>query len=208
MLEADLSTTRTAMEGNQSRNNGDQNLLVRFFMQPKQSSAKSLEAGRPIYVDREYIQIIQPGNKDSIIIRPASYLDINRFPEHYKKWKSRQDDEEHLEGTLLEHWPAITRAQVEELRYFHIKTVEQLAAMSDSNAQGLLGINVLRERAAEYLEASKTQASADEVRALKAQNAQMFEELKKLQSAVDVINEDKPARRRRAGKSDETEDEG
>src|SRR6056297_3549487 len=141
LAEADMGMTSAAM-GNGA---GDEQLLVRFYMHPKQNQTKSKEMGRPIFEDREYIEIIQPGNKDNIIRRPASQLDLQRFPEHYKKWKARQTDEVHVEGTLLSEWPGATKSQVSELQYLNVLTVEQLAGLADNHAQGMMGVNLLKQ---------------------------------------------------------------
>ncbi len=202
IAEADFGMTRMAMDQNTGRNVGDETLLVRFYTHPKQSKAKSTEAGRPIFEEKEYIEIIQPGNKDSIVNRPVSQMDIERFPEHYRKWKAREGEHEAVEGTLLAHWPAVTRSQVEELRYLNIHTVEQLAAISDANAQNVMGINLLKTRAKEYLEASQNQAYADEMRVLREQNEQMMEQIQKLNAALEVQDE-APKKRGRPKKTEE-----
>jgi len=199
LAEADMGMTSAAM-GNGA---GDEQLLVRFYLHPKQNAPKSKEMGRPIFEDREYIEIIQPGNKDNIIRRPASELDKSRFPEHYRKWQARQTDEEQIEGTLLDHWPAVTRSQVAELKYLNIFTVEQLAGLSDSNAQGMMGVNLLKKRAAEYLDAAKNQANADAMLDLKATNERLQEQINTLMARQEAQYEDEdkaPAPRRRTRK--------
>lgn len=158
LQEADYGITEMA-HGDANRYQGDEVLLVRFFSAPIQDSAATLEAGRPIFKEVPYIEIMQPGNKDSIIQRPARDTDKHRFPKHWRAYQDRQS-EDYIEGTLLEQWPGLNRAQVEELRYFNVRTVEQLASMSDSNSQGMMGINILRDKAKAYLEASRIESAA------------------------------------------------
>lgn len=160
MLEADYATTEQA----HNTQAGDDQLLVRFFIKPRQDMAASEDEGRPVYKDTEYVSIIQPGNKDSIIERPASQRDKKRFPRHYSAFKQRTDDNgELIEGTPLEEWPGITRSQVEELRYFKIRTVDQLVNIADSAAQNIMGVNVLKERARKFLQSRDDDASAAEI---------------------------------------------
>jgi hypothetical protein len=170
LQEADYGSTEMAMK-NQSRFAADDTLLVRFYTHPRRHPTKSEAAGRPIFEETPYIQIMQPGNKDSIIIRPVTEIDRNRFPEHYRKFMARED-QDHIEGTLLEEWPAVTRSQVEELRYLNIRTVEQLASVSDVNSQNVMGIQILKSKAEKYLEAASSNATAD---ALDAANARIDE---------------------------------
>jgi hypothetical protein len=147
--EAEHGITDLAM--NNGRYHGDETLLVKFYMHPRKNLQKSKEAGRPIFKEVPYIQIMQPGNKDSIVIRPATDMDKARFVEHFRKFEAREDQEA-VEGTLLEDWAGITRSQCEELKYLNIRTVEQLAAVSDSNAQGIMGIGFLKEKANKFIE--------------------------------------------------------
>jgi hypothetical protein len=159
LQEAEYGITDLAMQGVQGRYVGDENLLVKFFTKPRFIQSKSNDAGRPIFEDTHYVQIMQPGNKDSIIIRPATSMDKNRFAEHYKKFLAREDQEA-IEGTLLSEWMGVTRSQVEELKFLNIVTVEQLAAVTDSNAQNVMGISMLKTKAQAYLEKSKDEHTA------------------------------------------------
>ena len=151
MIESDFGTTAMAMQS--GRYVGDETLLVRFYSAPRKDITRSREEGRLIAVDVDYIEIMQPGNKDSIVRRPATDRDKDRFAEHYRKYKAREEQQA-VEGTPLEEWPAITRSQCEELRFLNIRTVEQLAAVSDSNAQNVMGINGLKQKAKDFLESS------------------------------------------------------
>jgi len=187
---------------------GDDRLLVKFFYKSKENPTKSAEAGRPIFEDREYISIMVPGQKDSIVIRPVSDLEKRRFPRHYQAFIMKQD--EVVEGTPLEDWPGITRSQVEELKYFNISTVEQLAEVSDSNAQKFMGIQMLKKRAALYIEAAKDNAVTeklaaelqerdDRISSLEATIQDMSQNIKELRegdSVPDSGGDSKPSRRR------------
>lgn len=164
--EADYGLTDQAFNaGQQNRYIGDENLFVKFFMHPRLDQSQSKKMGRPIYSEAVYVQIMQPGNKDSIIIRPATSLDKNRFAKLFAKFQ--QGEAQIVDGTPLAEWPKLTRSQVEELRYFNIYTVEQLAEMSDSNAQNIMGANLLRDSAKAFLAACKTTQYAEQLEAEK-----------------------------------------
>ena len=154
-MEADLGMTQQAMREH-DRHIGDEHLYVKFFSHPMQDKERTLQEGRPIFVDTDYIQIMVPGDKGNVIVRPMRPDDIHRFPKQHLAYES--DQEEVLEGTPLEKWNFLSAAQVEELKYFGIRTVEQLAVVSDSNAQKFMGIQLLRQKAVEYVEVSKTDA--------------------------------------------------
>lgn len=162
LAEAGFDMTEDAI-GNAGRFAKDQNLYVRFYSHPKQDPVKSAAEGRPIFHDTEYVSIMVPGDKTSIIERPATDRDKERFVKHYQAFKS--DTDEVLDGTPLAAWPGLTRSQVEELRYFNIRTVEQLASVSDTHAQKFMGINLLRRKAEAYIEAAKGNAPAEKLAA-------------------------------------------
>ncbi len=196
LSEAEHAVTDLAM--NQGRFHGDETLLVKFFKHPKVNLQKTKDEGRPIFEEIPYIQIMTPGNKDHIVVRPATAMDKKRFAEHFRKYEAREDQDA-VEGTLLDEWAGITRSQAEELKYLNIKTVEQLAAVSDSNSQGIMGIGFLKEKANKYLEDTKGEATAEALADLKdkyeALIAQMGSEGPQLTSELDEAP--KPKRKRR-----------
>ena len=183
---ADYGATELAMQGVNSRYAGDNKLLVQFHVLPMLDDSRSAQEGRPMYRDVDHIRIMQPGNKESIVDRPVTEMDIARFRQQYDNWKAGQ--EELVEGTPLEAWPEITRAQVEEMRYFNVRTVEQLADMADAHAQKFMGINEMRRKARLYRDrAAKNAVSTKLQKELKEKDNQIAalnEALKDLQTKV------------------------
>jgi len=204
--EADYGLTHSAM-GQGGGQPGDETLLVRFYRQPMQNMARSETEGRPIYEDVDMVEIRVPGNKLMVIAEKATQAHKNRFPEHWKRYSARESQED-ISGTLLEEWPAITRSQVEELRFFHVRTVEQLVTLSDAHSGKIMGIQDLKRRGAAYLEHSKTQSEANALSETKRQldeqqalNATLSSRLEALESLLSK-NVDEPKRRGRPPKDD------
>jgi hypothetical protein len=175
MNEASYEQTQQAMGGSA----GDETLLVRFYLEPMQDQAKTAEEGRPIFTDTPFISIMQPGNKDSVVIRPASEMDKARFPRHWSAFNDRQI-EELVEGTPLSEWPAMTRSMVEELKFKNVSTIEQLIGMSDTNTHGFMGINALKEKARKYLSMSSSEAAAEAVIRAEKRVAELESQVKEL----------------------------
>lgn len=175
LAEADMGLTRNAIEGVNNRFIGDENLLVRFYMHPRQDLEATAREGRPIWREAVYVTIMQPGNKDSIVTRPAREMDKQRFAKQFASF--RQGEEQMPEGTPLSEWPGVSRSQIEELKFFNVHTVEQLANLSDSNAQNIMGYSLLREAASAYLEAAETNAFANEIAKERRENARRFEQM-------------------------------
>lgn len=156
----------------------DAGLLVRFFTKPVQDEVQTREQGRPIFCDVEYVDVQVPGDRLGGVCRPASSSDKQRWQGHYEAFKKRTSNDEVLTGTPLAQWPAVTRSQVEELAFFHVKTVEQLANLADSNAHNFMGIHAMRRKAVEWLEISKEQNAAQHLKDELAKRDMEIEELK------------------------------
>lgn len=152
-------------------------LYIRFYHEPifnrlkseggirvKDGKEEVVEgAGRPIFDDVEYIEIVIPGDRNNIINRAVTQQDKRQWAQQYQAWKA--GDQEQLSGTPLDKWPGIHRAQVEELKYFRVRTVEQLAEMGDGVIGNIGPILGLRQRARDFLAAAKGAAPLESLRA-------------------------------------------
>jgi hypothetical protein len=179
MLTADESTTEDAMSGHNARYRMDASLAVKIYNHPVQDKAASEEAGRPIFKEMPFIRIQTPGDNLCIPVRPIMEMDKQRFPEHWRKFLAREDQT--VIGTPLSEWGGVTRSQIEEMKFFNIYTVEQLAALADSNTQNMRGLQTLKQKAGTYLEASDKNATTSalttartEIDELKAQMAELL----------------------------------
>ena len=171
----------------------DEQLLVKFFTKAKQDATETKVQGRPIFKDIEYIDIKVPGDRHTGVCRPARERDKARFPRHYKSYKDRIEGD-YVEGTPLMEWAAITRSRAEELSYFNVKTVEQLANMSDVNAQNFMGINELKRKAKDWLEAINEGLGQAE---LQAELTKRDAQISTLQAQVAQLLKPKPAAKTR-----------
>lgn len=135
-----------------SRFQHDNKLHVRFYTRPMLHRAESREAGRPIYVEMEMIEIMVPGDKHSIIRRRIRELDTRRFARQYAAFKAGKTDQQ--AGTPLTMLPFISAAKAEEYKFFHISTAEQLAATADgsSAANAVMGFQGDKQKANAYLQ--------------------------------------------------------
>lgn len=167
-------------QGNQQA--GDEQLLVKFFVKPRPDKAATLEEGRPVFKDVEYVDIKIPGNRTGGACRPASPADKLRFARHYAAFQQRM--EAPLEGTPLAEWPMVTRSQVEELAFHNIKTVEHLAELSDTHASNFMGINALKTKAKQWLEQAAGAAPAAK---LQAELAERDERIATMQKQIDHL---------------------
>ena len=139
-------------------------------------------AGRPIYVDREYITKIIPGDKDNIPIRPVRPEDVEAYREKYNRFKSGHAQA--TTGTPLEQWPGVTRAQVKELAFFHVRTVEQLASVSDANLSKIGTYMALRKKAQDWLATARGSAP---IEAARAETKQVRDELSEVKRQLEEM---------------------
>lgn len=171
----------------------DKRLLVKFFMGALLHPQKSKEKGRPIYEDVEYIRIISPGDRNNVIEQPVTDMDRQRFAERYERWKKNM--EEPTEGLPLSQWPGINKALIEELAYFHVKTVEQLANLSDGNCQNISGATKYREKAKDFLALAKSTEPLEIAKMenddLKAQLATAQRQLKEMGDRLEKLEKRK-----------------
>ncbi len=183
--EADYSMTNAALN-NSAAMQGDEQLLVRFFSAEKQNMAKTEEEGRPIYDMVDWIEIHQPGNKLTAIMRIATDKDRQRFSRHWAAYQSRENQEE-LSGTPLEQWPGITKAQVAELKYLNVRSIEQLINLSDGSTRTILGIADIKRKAKAYLDAADQQKAANEITSTRNQLEEQKELNNKMAARLEAL---------------------
>ena len=137
-------------------------LQVQFHFFPVRNAQKSLQEGRPIFENREFIRIFVPGDKDNVVDREVEETDKQRFAQEYAAWL--RGKEAPLVGTPLAAWPGVDRAQVAELEFFRVRTVEELADLADVHAGKFRGIQALRQKARDWLQAAKGNAPLEQMR--------------------------------------------
>lgn len=189
-----------AMNGSITPDPADANLLVKFYLKSVYSpSATAENGGVPTHVEKEYVDIRVGGRHDPVI-RPATYADKQRFPNHYSAFKNRM--EAPSQGYPLAEWSVIPRSLVDMLSYHNIKTVEQLANVADGEASNIKGCGKYKQMAIAFLEKAKEEGRDnmlaeqlkerdDEIKALKEQMAIQNEQIAKLIKAneTDEVDE-------------------
>lgn len=186
-MEADYALTEQAFNAeNNQRFADDSKLYVQFHMGVEENRAKSLEEGRPIFEDVEMVRIMVPGDKSSVVDRRVRDQDRQRFARQYEAFK--QNRQEVVEGTPLEKWNYLSQAQVMELRHYNIRTVEQLAGISDGNAQNFIGIQKLRTAAQQYVEAAEAEAPIAQLQSeLEKRDSRISEQDETIQNLLERI---------------------
>ena len=136
--------SRQELLGNRIPNNGewvqdkdDASLHVRFYFNP--------------VTNKDQVEIRIPGDERTVIDREVTERDKLRFQPLWNNYCRGLDEFDGQHRLDIEKW--IDRATLQELQRFNIRTLEQLAGMSDGaiDTANMLGIPQLRARAIEEL---------------------------------------------------------
>lgn len=165
--------------------------IPRFYTKPVQNNFKSEQEGRPVFEDRDFVEILVPGDRKTVSDGFVRDEHKRRWPRHYAAFKAQSEIP--LDGTPVEQWASITRSQAEELKFAHVRTVEQLAALPDDalNKTMSMGGYALREKAQRHLEALAGSAPMEKLAAENAAKdakiAAMDAQMKDLLARVDAM---------------------
>ena len=150
----DFSFFENAMAQQQQmqRQNPDRNLNLRFFSEAIENKAKSLEAGRPIHDQIDFVEINVAGSRDTVVEKMGA-AQRQRFAAQYEMWKKTQAQP--VDGTDLAVVPFLNIAQIKDFKASNVMTLEQLAGLSDTNVQKLgMGAVEARKKAQAYMKAA------------------------------------------------------
>ncbi len=115
----------------------DARLSVQFYSVLVRNEFESEKQQRSICAPVDYVRIMVPGDKLSVIETPVRPEHKNRFARQWAAYQNRKDGDTHLMGTPITDWPRITPVQAEELRSLKFFTVEAVANASDAQLQGI-----------------------------------------------------------------------
>lgn len=175
----------------ESREAADKSVYVKFHIRPVRDDTESDKAGRPVYVDKEYVEIRTPGQQNNIINRPVTDMDRQRFRQQYRAFKDGM--EEQTVGTPLSEVAWLTRSQVEEMAFLRIRTVEHLANLGDDICGKHVGFYKLKQKAQQIVAEgeknapfaqlqAKAEEQANELAAMRQTIAEQSEIIRKMQA--------------------------
>ena len=125
-------------------------VYAKFYTHAKKDEAASATAGRPVFKDVEYVELVTAGNSSNIIRRPTRNEDHFKFRKAYEMFKA--GDEEQIVGTPLSEVVWISKSQIEELRFHKCRSLEQLADLNDNVCTNIPGLFDLKSKAKAWLQ--------------------------------------------------------
>jgi hypothetical protein len=163
--------------------------IIYFFDKAERDGQASEKEGRPVFKNKVYIHKSTPGDNLLAIERPVRDTDKQEFP---REWKVYEEKVSHkIDGTPLSEWPQLDRLQVAELNAVNIHSVEQLANLSEGFGSKVMGFQLLRKKAQDFLNYAANLANAEkaeeEKKALRADNEAKEAELQKLRVRMEVL---------------------
>lgn len=174
--------TRTNGFGNEAADK----IIPRFYIEDIPDELASQREGRPIYSSQERVELLIPGNMLNIKVDIVTNEHRNRWPDAYAKFK--QGQEIAINGTPLEQWPLMKKAQVLEFKHFNLFTVEHVRDMSDLTCQSIRGGTKWKDLAKGYLDDAAAGAMLAEKTAeaekRNSENAELRAQIEELRTLV------------------------
>jgi hypothetical protein len=175
-------------------------VAVGFGMYPQLNKAKTAEAGHDVYDEREYVRVVVPGDKASLLLQPSTDAYRRRFPKAYQAFKTRESGGGRS-GMPIEQWAVVSRSVAMTLRAAHVHTVEDLCEVSDSHIDRLsvAGARELQAKARAWLAQAKDGAEAARKA---AENEGLQKQIQALHAQIAALAEakadepDRPVRRK------------
>jgi hypothetical protein len=174
----------------------DSRLQVRFYKKSVQQEQETMDAGRPIYKDFDFVHICVAGDTLTEIDTYALQNHKTRFPVQWANYMNRQGaNDEEVVGTPVSEWPLVSKSQAEELRAMKFQTVESIASASDQQLQRMgmaagMSPYAFRDKAKAFLNLATTAAETDkrehEINALKQELANKEQETAKIRQETDA----------------------
>ena len=174
----------------------DSRLQVRFYKRPVQQEQETLEAGRPIFKEFDFVHICVAGDTLTEIDTYVLPSHKARFPLHWAQYQNRiGSDDAQVVGTPVSEWSLVSKSQAEELRALKFHTVESIANASDQQLQRMgmaagMSPYAFRDKAIAYLNRATETADVtkreEELEQLKQELAKKDQETAKIKAETDA----------------------
>jgi len=174
----------------------DSRLQVRFYKRPVQQEQETLEAGRPIFKEFDFVHICVAGDTLTEIDTYVLPSHKARFPLHWAQYQNRLgSDDVQVVGTPVSEWSLVSKSQAEELRALKFHTVESVANASDQQLQRMgmaagMSPYAFRDKAKAYLNKASDTAEItkreEELEQLKQELAKKDQETAKMKAETEA----------------------
>lgn len=152
---------------------------------------------RPVH----WVKYAKKGQNGATIVDKVArkQQELNIWPAiepYYEAWLKGQEEPE--DGTPLSAWPGLTRGQADALKAINIRTVEDLAMLTDAQLESVgMGARALRAKALVFVETQQDKSGIEA--ALLSRDSQISDltaQLEELTETVQKLTVNKPRRGR------------
>lgn len=127
--------------------------MIHFYQKAVQNNFKTTQSGVPVFEDRDFLRI-RTGDKNFIYDQPVNDEHKARYSREYEAYKSGKLIP--LVGTPLAEWAQISASQVETLKYHGLRTVEEVAGLTDAIAKDMgMGFFDVKNKAVKFVASKK-----------------------------------------------------
>jgi hypothetical protein len=156
-------------------------LRVEFFIAYEPNQIETIKAGGILKTSPvECIKIRQTGDDLTAAVHKVTEEIKQRFPQEYKNWTDSKNND-FVSGTPLSDWEMIDGGMVQEMASAGVRSVENLAAISDSNISRFMNGHLWRKKAQMWLEDNKINGPT---KLLEAKNKELMARLEKLEALI------------------------
>jgi hypothetical protein len=149
---------------------------------------KSAEAGTPIYDDKIFVKIMEPGNSLEIVDREVTEIDKRNWPMQWNQFV--QSLEQVPDGTPLDVLFPTSPGTCHTLKANNIHTVEQLAELSAHAIGTIMGGQDFNNKAKAYLDKAQRGVQLHQFeKELSSRDREISTLKRQLEQAMDAINE-------------------
>ncbi len=207
---APLKNVNQMANGEMAQYGDDRKTLVSFTREPKLMGFESEKAGKPVYQDCDYINIVvSPGKAESkrvVKLEDDQHgpSDPHRWPAQWAAFMGQQHQVS--DGLPIENWPPIgmSPAAIKGFKAADIHTVEILSGLSDANIGSIpvMDAKKWRDLAIKYIEQAQGGAP---IAALTAENATLRQDMDVMRQQIEVLAANQ---KKTPGRKPGTTDEG
>lgn len=179
--------------------NPDDMLNVEFYDHAALDKYKYDTTGEKSYkAECPFVRISIPGNKDTVIERPAEGRDAIKWPRQwsfYQMQTGRASNPTDVPGWPLDEWKELVEDEKRLLKHLRFYTVEQVAGASQAQIQGMgMGGQGLVQRAKKAISERNGAKVNEEVARRDAEIADLREKLDRVLAMVEPPEPRKPGR--------------
>lgn len=187
---------------------GRTRLFVEFYRKAIEVPSADLD-GIPEWKDTIMVRKMVPGDPTSIVDTAAIInkrhpnADNNLFPDQYKRFLAGESQE--ANGVPLTEFHGIADSERQLLNFLNVRTVEQLAEMSDADGVNVRGFQALKRKAQDFLKARGDQSHvlkmSAELAKRDAETKAMQTQLSDMAAKLEALQAEKAAAPEKSSKS-------